>query len=403
MLRCAPVAGRVLAGLRILDLTRVVAGPFATAVLADLGADVVKVERPKTGDDYRYGPSPRGETSLSFQNTNRGKRSITLDLREPEGRELFLRLVERADAVVENFRAGWLTRQGLSPAEIQVRNPRCVVASLSGFGATGPLAGRASYDIVAQATGGLLAMTGFPDGPPVRAGGALADFVGGLYLGLGLVAALLERERGGPARVLDLSNQDAIFAVTDSVASIAAAIGPQAARFGNQHPFTAPYDAFEARDGHVVVASASNKLFRALCAAIGRPELADDERYRSHRGRARNREQINRVVGDWVRERRCDEVLAAFGPEGADIPCARVATPDELMGDSQLLARGMIERHAHPSLGEVVFHGNPLHFSGAEPRERALAPRLGEHNREIYAELGLGEDELARLAARGVV
>jgi CoA:oxalate CoA-transferase len=403
MLRCAPVSGRVLAGFRILDLTRVVAGPFATAVLADLGADVIKLERPKTGDDYRYGPSPKGETSLSFQNTNRGKRSITLDLRMPEGRELFLRLVEGADAVVENFRASWLARQGLGPDAIQARNPRCVVASLSGFGATGPLAGRASYDIVAQASGGLLAMTGFPDGPPVRAGGALGDFVGGLYLGLGIVAALLERERDGRARVLDLSNQDAIFAVTDSVASIAAAIGPQPARLGNQHPFTAPYDAFETSDGYVVVASASNKLFRALCGAIDRPELADDERFRSHRGRAQHRERINAIVGEWVRSRSCAAVLQAFGPDGADIPCARVATPDELVDDPQLLAREMIERHAHPTLGEVVFHGNPLRFAGAEPRERALAPRLGEHNREVYAELGLSEDELTRLAERGLI
>ena len=403
MLRCAPVSGRVLAGFRILDLTRVVAGPFATAVLADLGADVIKLERPKTGDDYRYGPSPKGETSLSFQNTNRGKRSITLDLRMPEGRELFLRLVEGADAVVENFRAGWLARQGLGPDAIQARNPRCVVASLSGFGATGPLAGRASYDIVAQASGGLLAMTGFPDGPPVRAGGALGDFVGGLYLGLGIVAALLERERDGRARVLDLSNQDAIFAVTDSVASIAAAIGPQPARLGNQHPFTAPYDAFETCDGYVVVGSASNKLFRALCTAIGRPELADDERFRSHRGRAQHRERINAIVGEWVRSRSCAAVLQAFGPDGADIPCARVATPDELVDDPQLLAREMVERHAHPTLGEVVFHGNPLRFAGTEPRERALAPRLGEHNGEVYAELGLSEDELTRLAERGLI
>jgi crotonobetainyl-CoA:carnitine CoA-transferase CaiB-like acyl-CoA transferase len=286
------MAGRVLEGIRVLDLTRVVAGPFATAVLADLGADVIKVERPGTGDDYRYGPSPRGETSLSFQNTNRGKRSITLDLRRDEGRDLFLRLVERADAVVENFRAGWMASQGLAPEVIQARNQHCVVASLSGFGATGPLAGRASYDIVAQATGGLLAMTGFADGPPVRAGGALGDFVGGLYLGLGIVAALLERERTGVARVLDLSNQDAVFAVTDSAATIAAGIGVSSERVGNQHPFTAPYDAFETRDGYVVVATGSNKLFRALTSALGRPELASDERFRSHRGRARNRVEM---------------------------------------------------------------------------------------------------------------
>jgi CoA:oxalate CoA-transferase len=403
MLRCGAVPGRVLEGIRILDLTRVVAGPFATAVLADLGADIVKLERPGTGDDYRYGPSPKGETSLSFQNINRGKRSITLDLRRDEGREIFLQLVERTDAVVENFRAGWLASQGLSPEVIQARNPSCVVASLSGFGTTGPMAGRASYDIVAQATGGLMAMTGFADGPPVRGGGALADFVGGLYLGLGIVAAILERDRTGHARVLDLSNQDSIFAVTDSVASIYAAIGVGTERVGNQHPFTAPYDAFETTDGHVVVATGSNKLFRAVCRAIGREELTTDERFRSHRGRATNRREVNAILGDWIRARSCDEVIAAFGPDGADIPCARVATPEELMDDPQLRAREMIERHPHPTLGEVVFHGNPLKFSGAEARELPLAPTLGEHNAEIYAEIGLDAEALRRLAEREIV
>ena len=397
------MAGRVLEDLRILDLTRVVAGPFATAVLADLGADVVKVERPGTGDDYRYGPSPRGETSLSFQNTNRGKRSITLDLRHDEGRELFLRLVEGADAVVENFRSGFLAAQGLAPETLQARNPRCVVASLSGFGHTGPRAGLASYDIVAQAAGGLLAMTGFPDGPPVRGGGALADFVGGLYLALGIAAALLERERTGVARVLDLSNQDAIFAITDSAASIFEGIGASTERLGNQHPFTAPYDCFEARDGWVVVATASNKLFRALCTAIGSPELGTDERYRTHRNRAARRAEINARVGDWVRGRSCDEVLQALGPEGADLPCARVERPEDLVRDPQLLSRGMVERHPHATLGEVVFHGNPLRFSGAQARSLALAPALGEHNAQVYAELGLIPADLERLARDGVI
>ena len=397
------MAGHVLEGIRILDLTRVVAGPFATAVLADLGADVIKVERPGTGDDYRYGPSPKGQTSLSFQNTNRGKRSITLDVRKPQGRDLFLRLVERGDAVVENFRSGFLDSQGLGADVIQARNPRCVVASLSGFGHTGPRAGQASYDIVAQATGGLLAMTGFPDGPPVRGGGALADFVGGLYLALGLVAAIHERDRTGRARVLDLSNQDTVFAITDSAATIMEGIGVASERVGNQHPFTAPYDAFEATDGWLVVATASNKLFRGLCAAIGRPELVADERFRSHRGRARNRREINAVVTGWVRERSCEEVLRALGPEGADLPCARVARPDQLVDDPQLLARGMIERHPHPTLKEVVFHGNPLLFSDAERRRLALAPELAEHNREVYAELGLGEEDLAQLAEEGVI
>ena len=397
------MSGHVLEGIRILDFTRIVAGPFATAVLADLGADVIKVEQPGTGDDYRYGPSPKGELSLSFQNTNRGKRSITLDVRVPEGRDIFLRLVEKADAVVENFRSGWLAAQGLAPAVIQERNPRCVVASLSGFGATGPRAGQASYDIVAQATGGLLAMTGFTDGPPVRCGGAPADFLGGLYLGLGVVSALLDRDRTGRARVLDLSNQDTVFAITDSAATIMHGIGVRSERVGNQHPFTAPYDAFETTDGWVVIATASNKLFRGLCDAIGRPGLATDERFRSHRGRARNREEINDIVRAWVRGRSADEVLAALGPQGADLPCARVLHPDELTRDPQLLARGMIERQPHPTLGEVVFHGNPLKFSGALARGLPLAPRLAEHNAEVYAEIGLGDADLARLGEAGII
>jgi crotonobetainyl-CoA:carnitine CoA-transferase CaiB-like acyl-CoA transferase len=393
----------VLQGLRILDLTRVVAGPFATAILADLGAEVIKIERPGTGDDYRYGPSPPGQTSLSFQNVNRGKRSLTLDVRSAEGRELLLRLAERADALVENFRAGYLESCGLGAGALQARNPRLVVASLSGFGKTGPRAGEASYDIVAQAAGGLLAMTGFEDGPPVRGGGALADFVGGLYLALGVAAGLLERERTGVARVLDLSNQDCIFAITDSAATIFAGIGARMPRVGNQHPFTAPYDCFEAKDGWIVVGTASNKLFRQLAAAIGRPELASDERFRHHRARAANRREVNAAVAAWIRARTCDEAIAALGPGGADVPCARVASPEELIGDAQLVARGMVERHPHPELGEIVLHGNALRFGGLAPRPRALAPALGEANAELFGELGLDAAALAALREKGVV
>jgi crotonobetainyl-CoA:carnitine CoA-transferase CaiB-like acyl-CoA transferase len=277
------------------------------------------------------------------------------------------------------------------------------VAALSGFGATGPRAGQVSYDIVAQATGGLMAMTGFPDGPPVRGGGALADFVGGLYLALGLVAGIHDRDRTGRARFLDLSNQDAIFAITDSWATIFAGIGHRPERVGNQHSFSAPYDAFAARDGWMVVGTASNRLFRRLTAAIGQPELAEDGRFRHYLARARNRQELSDILAAWVGERTCDEVLDALGPDGADVPCARVAAPDELIDDPQLLARDMIERQPHPTLGEIVFHGNPLKFSNAAVRERALAPGLGEHTQEILAEVGLRDTDLARLREAGVI
>jgi CoA:oxalate CoA-transferase len=397
------MAGRVLDGVRVLDLTRVVAGPFATAILADLGAEVVKVECPRTGDDYRYGPSKKGETSLSFQNTNRGKRSITLDVRQDEGRELFLRLVERSDAVVENFRAGWMDARGLGPEVIRARNPRCLFASLSGFGRTGWRAGQASYDIVAQATGGLMALTGFEDGPPVRGGGALGDFVGGLYLAVGIVAGLYERERTGHSRALDLSNQDALFAVTDSAMTIYKGIGERLERVGNQHSFTAPYDCFAASDGHVVLATASNRLFRPLCEAIGRADLIDDERYRSHRGRAQHRAPLNAIFADWVGARSCDEVLRLLGPDGADIPVARVERPEALADDPQLQARDMIERHDHPSIGEVWFHGNPLKFSDAQARALPLAPELGADNEAVFGEIGLSRGDIDALAAKGVL
>jgi len=194
-----------------------------------------------------------------------------------------------------------------------------------------------------------------------------------------------------------------VFAITDSAATIHAGLGTRFDRVGNQHPFTAPYDAYATRDGHVAVGTASNKLFRRLCQALGRPELAAEERFRSHRGRAAHRAEINGIVAAWAAERSCDEVLAALGPGGADVPCARVARPEEAISDPQLLARGMVERHPHPVLGEVLFHGNPLRLSGAGPRERALAPELGADNDPVYESLGLDAAARQGLRERGVI
>ncbi len=390
---------RPLEGFRILDLTRVVAGPFATAILADLGAEVIKVERPRTGDDYRYGPSKQGELSLSFQNNNRGKHSITLDVRTEQGRELLLRLVEDADAVVENFRAGWMARQGLGPEVIQARNPRCVVASLSGYGQTGPAAGRASYDIVAQAASGFMSMTGFPDGPPVRGGGALGDFVGGLYLAVGLVTALLERERSGRARVLDLSNQDAMFAVTDSALTIHEGIGAETERLGNQHPFTSPYDCYATKDGHVVLASASNRLFRKLCEGIGRPELAEDPRFADFAARYENRDALMAELDAAFARKSSGQWMSHFAGK---IPIAPVLGLSEALENPYFHERGGAQAVAHPERAELKMVASPIRLDGELPPARP-GPALGADTARVLAALGYGADELAAFRDKGVI
>ena len=333
----------------MLDLSRVVAGPFATAILADLGADVIKIERPRTGDDYRYGPSQEGQTSLAFENTNRGKRSITLDVGTPAGRDIFLRLVERADVVVENFRSGWMAAQGLGADVLRARNPRLVVAALSGFGATGPRAGQASYDIVAQASGGLLGDDRLRRRSAGTRRGARSPISS---------AACTSRSASSPA-----------FSIATGTAAPAPSTSPTRMR-SSRSPTRgrrSPPDSASRPSGSATSTPSARPTTRSRrgtagwssappatsSSAVSAPPSADpssprDERYKHHRGRARHRAEVNGFVGAWVRERTCAEVLAALGPGGADVPCAAVARPDELIDDPQLRARGMIERHPHP-------------------------------------------------------
>jgi crotonobetainyl-CoA:carnitine CoA-transferase CaiB-like acyl-CoA transferase len=393
-----------LAGVRILDLTRFLAGPFCTAILADLGAEVIKVEAPKGGDEGRYGYPTADGVPVAFLALNRNKKGITLDLRHDDGRALLRRLLPHVDVLTENFAGGTLARWGLAPADLVREHPRLVVASMSGFGQTGPWAERPSYDIVAQAAGGLMALTGFPDTPPTRGGGSLGDYLQGLFGAIGVLAALNARQVTGRGQAVDVSSQDAVFSILDNWPTIFAATGKRPARVGNRHLATAPYDCFRARDGWVVIAVATNRLFRRLMEAIGRPELGADPRFRGAGGRTERNAEINDIVAAWVAERTVGDVTDALGPTRANVPCSPVYGVDELVAHPQLLARDMIVRMPHPKLGAVTVPGVAVKLSETAGAIRRLAPDLGEHNDEIYrGVLGLDDGELTRLRAAGVI
>jgi len=389
---------------RVLDLTRFLAGPFCTTMLADMGADVVKVEAPKGGDEGRYGYPPVDGVPVFFQALNRNKRGITLDLRKDEGRAILRRLLPHFDVLVENFAGGTLARWGLAPEDLCREHPKLVVASLSGFGQTGPWRDRPSYDIITQAASGFMSLTGFPGHPPTRGGGSLGDYVQGLFGAIAVLGALVARDRTGRGQAIDVSSQDAMFSLLDQWPSLFAASGRLPRQVGNRHLAAVPYDAYQARDGWLVIAVASNKLFRQLCAAIGRPELGDDPRFRGVVSRLEHGDEINAIVSAWVGEHSVEEVLEILGPDGAGVPCAPVYTVDQLVDHPQLVARGMIERVPHPKLGEMLVPGVVIKMSETPGAIRTLGPELGQHTDDVLAELlGLSGDDLARLRAEQVI
>jgi CoA:oxalate CoA-transferase len=393
-----------LSHVRVLDLTRFLAGPFCTTMLADMGAEVVKVEAPKGGDEGRYGYPPVEGVPVFFLALNRNKKGITLDLRKDEGRAILRRLLPHFDVLVENFAGGTLARWGLAPEDLCRAHPRLIVASLSGFGQTGPWRDRPSYDIITQAASGFMSLTGFPGQPPTRGGGSLGDYVQGLFGAIAVLGALVARDRTGRGQALDVSSQDAMFSLLDQWPSIFAASGRLPRQVGNRHLAAVPYDAYHAKDGWLVIAVASNKLFRQLCQAIGRPELGDDPRFRGVTARLEHGDEINQIVTDWVAMHTVAEVIAILGPDGAGVPCSPVYGVDELVEHPQLLARDMIARLPHPVLGEMVVPGVVIKMSETSGALRTLGPDLGQHTDEVLqALLGLSIDEIARLRAEQVI
>ena len=392
-------------GIKVLDLSRVLAGPWCTQLLADLGAEVIKIERPGLGDDTRHwGPPWFGEgdqrVAAYFLSCNRGKKSAAIDLSRPEGAELIRRLAAKADVVVENFKVGGLEKFGLDAASLRAVNPRLVYASITGFGQDGPYANRAGYDFIIQGMGGMMSITGLPDGEPgggpMRVGVAVVDLFTGMYTAVAILAALFRREKDGEGAQIDMALFDTQLAVLANQVSNALVSGEDPPRQGNTHPNIVPYQPFEAADKPLIVAVGNDRQFAKLAELCGHPEWASDERFQTNGARVANRSEMVRLIAECIRQKDADQWFEKL--DAAGIPAGPINLISEALSDVQAQHRQMVRTIA----GTPVI-GSPVRLDGARALSDLPPPTLGEHTQEVLAGLGLDLEEIDRLkAARAV-
>jgi len=399
-----------LAHVRVLDLSRVLAGPWAGQVLADLGAEVIKVERPGAGDDTRgWGPpflrDGQGEAtaeSAYFLSANRSKRSVTIDLAHPAGQELVRRLAGQSDILLENYKVGGLDRYGLSWEKLREVNPRLVYCSITGFGQTGPYRHRAGYDFLLQGMGGLMSITGEAGGAPMKVGVAIVDVLTGMYAATAVLAALAHRERTGQGQQVDLALLDVQVAMLANQAQSYLTTGAAPTRLGNAHPSIVPYQAFATADGHMVVAVGNDGQFARLCEVAGRPELAADTRFEKNPGRVAHRQALIPELEGIFAARTSAAWIAAL--EEAGVPCGPINDLAQVFGDPQVRHRALQRQVEHPLAGPTSITASPIRLSGTPLDEPRAPPLLGQHTREVLAELlGLPDGEIERLRQAGVV
>jgi crotonobetainyl-CoA:carnitine CoA-transferase CaiB-like acyl-CoA transferase len=391
-------------GVTVLDASRVLAGPFCTMQLGDLGASVIKVERPGVGDQTRgFRPPTYGDSDESsyYLSVNRNKRSVTLNLTSEEGREVFRRIAREADVVVQNFRVGKMDSWGLGYDDLAAENPELVYASLSGYGEWGPDREKAAYDIAIQAEAGMMSITGPEDGAPVRVGVAIADIGAGMYTTQAILAALFERERTGEGQKVDVSLFDGQVAWMSYMASQYFATGIPPGRMGSKHPNIAPYQALTTSDGYVVVAVSSENMWPRFCRAISREDLTDDERFATNERRVENRDVLDPLLDEELSHYTTEEAMDRLEAEG--VPASPVEDLERVFDREQVRARGMRQSVEHPTAGTVEMSGSPMQFSRTPASVRQHPPLLGEHTDEVLAEYGYSESERERFVADGVV
>ena len=390
-----------LAGITVLDLTQVMAGPFCAMMLADLGATVVKVE-PPAGDSTRQMPGAVGSDTPAFNAVNRGKRSIVIDLKTAEGRDVCRRLAAAADIVVENYRPGVMASLGLGYEALARDNPRLIYASISGYGQTGPSSRKGGFDLIAQGVSGIMSVTGDPDGPPVKAGVPLTDLGAGLFATIGILAALHARQQTGKGQMIDTSLADAgvALSVWEATEYFSGAGVPVA--LGSAHRMNAPYQAIRCSDGYITLGGANERNFKKICEVLGHPEWASMPEYSTNAGRVRHRDRLASLIESITGQQPRQHWLALF--DANDVPCGPINDYAQVFTDPQVRAREMVVEVDHPALGHIRALGSPIKMSATPPDVRRRAPGLGEHTDEVLREAGFSADEIARLrAARAVV
>ncbi len=393
-----------LKGLKVLDLSRILSGPFCTMVLADLGAEVVKIEEPGQGDPARgSGPFVDGESSY-FMSLNRGKKSITIDLARPEGRDLLLRLAEKADVLVENFRPGTMEKFGLEYNILKSGNPRLIHVSITGFGHEGPYALRPALDVIIQGMGGIMSLTGEPGRPPVRPGASYADIISGLFACTGLLAALREREQSGKGQFLDIGMLDCQVAVLENAFARYFATGEIPGPLGTRHPVFSPFQSFETADGYIVIAliGGDRNQWALLCSALGLLELIDDERYQTGWNRTENYASLEPLLQGALKKKTTQEWIKELTELG--IPCGPINNIAQVVEDPQIKQRKMIIEIDHPRLKKVKAVNTPLRFSRTQPEIKEPVPDLGQHTDEVLKEwLGLTGEEILQIRSSKVI
>ncbi len=393
-------------GVKVFDLTRVLAGPTCVQMLGDLGADIVKIERPGSGDDTRgFTPPvmPGTQESAYFVGVNRNKRSVTLDIASAEGQALALRLIEQSDILVENFKVGALAKYGLGYEQLHARFPRLVYCSITGFGQTGPYAPRPGYDSLIQAMGGVMSLTGEPDGLPQKVGVSVADSFAGLYGCIGVLAALRHRDATGQGQQVDIGMLDTHVAWLANQGMNYLATGENPPRLGNQHPNIVPYQVFPTADGYIVLSVANEPTFKRFCEGFGLERLLQDPRYATNEARVANRQLVTDAITPTMRLHPTSWWVSAL--EEIKVGCGPINTLDQVFADPQVVARGMVVTMPHPATSEgVKVIANPVRLSETPVSYRAPPPMLGQHTASVLAEqLGLSEAEVAGLRERGVV
>ena len=391
-----------LAGIRVIDLTRVLSGPFCSMMLGDMGAEVIKIERPSAGDDTRaFAPPYQGEESAYFLSVNRNKKSLALDMKQDAAKEVLWKLVENADVIIENFRPGAAARLGFGYKDVAARNPDIIYGSISGFGDTGPGAKRPGYDLVIQGESGIMDITGDPDSPPTKMGTSIADMVAGMMLSQGILAALNARHVMGKGQHVKVSMLEALASLLTYQASNYYATGITPKRRGNAHPSIVPYETFQAGDGWLNVAVANDSLWQKFCDAADKPEWKDHPNYAAAPDRVQNRDEIMPLITEVLKTKTRAEWIALLNAAG--VPCGAIATVEEICESETLKARGMIWEMDHKTAGVVKTIANPIEFTVTKLATPAPPPRLGEHADEILASAGYDAAAISAMRDQGVI